>query len=100
VLVDRLALVVVLRMRLPIRAGECLCGFVGFEAQITGLMVLSLPLVAKTSVTEHQIVVRLQVFGVYGEHFAQCAYRIGVLFLQELYATQIVQHDAIARVLR
>ena len=99
-LVDRLALVVVFGMQLAIGAGDRLRRFVGLEAQIARLMFLRQLLVAQAVVAEHQVVVRLQVFGIDGQHRLQNLHRIVVFALQKQHAPQIVQRHAIARILR
>ena len=52
--------------------------------------------VPEAVVTEHQVVMRLQVFGIDFEHALQRLYSLVVFALQEEDAAQIVQRDAIA----
>src|SRR5271170_908710 len=64
VLVNRLPLVVVFGMQLAIGPGDGLRRLIGFEAQIALLVLFRELFVAQTIVGKHQIVVRLQVFGI------------------------------------
>src|SRR5216684_30841 len=60
-LVNRLALVVVLRMRPAVRARYGFGGFVGLEAQIADLIIVRPVFQAQAAITEHQIVIGLQI---------------------------------------
>src|SRR5204862_2232343 len=53
VFVDSLALVVVFRMCLAIRAGDGLGRFIGFEAEIAGFVFVGFDVVAEAVVAEH-----------------------------------------------
>src|SRR5438876_4900076 len=59
VLVNRLALVVVFGVRLTVRPGNGLRGFVGLETEISRLVLVGFGIIAEAVVTQHQIVVRL-----------------------------------------
>src|SRR3954452_22449790 len=98
-LVNRLALIVVFRMSLPIWAGDCLRRFVSFEAQISRLVLLRLFLIPKSAIAKHQVVLRLQVFRINRQHAVQRFYSLFVFSLQEQYATEIIDGDAVSRVL-
>ena len=63
-LVNQLAFVVVLGMQPPIRPGDRLRRLIGLEAQVELLVLRGLGGVAHPLVTEHQVVVGLQVFGI------------------------------------
>src|SRR6185437_3433945 len=67
-LVDCLPLVIVVRMRLPIRSRDRLRSLVGLEPQIAHLMIVGILLVAEPVVAKHQVVVRLQVLGIDLQH--------------------------------
>src|SRR5579862_7521683 len=61
-LVNCLPFVVVFRMEFTIGPRQCLRCLVGLESQISKLVFVSLVVVPQSVVTEHQIVVCLQVF--------------------------------------
>src|SRR5271165_363889 len=61
-LVNQLALVVIFRMEPPVRPGDDLGRLVGLEAHIELLVLRSFRAVPDTLVSQHQIVVCLQVF--------------------------------------
>jgi len=56
--------------------------------------------VAESVVAEHQIVVRLQVFGIDGESLFEFLDRVGVAFLKKEDTAKLVAHDAVAWELR
>ena len=97
---DRLALVVVFRMKLAVWAGDGLRRFIGFETQIADLVFVGLLFVSQSVVAEHQVIVRLQIFGIHGQHRLQDRDRVGILALQKQSASQIVQRNPIAGILR
>ena len=61
VLVDLLALVVVVRVQLPVRAGDRLRRLVGLEPHVQRLLARRLLRVAEALVGQHQVVVRLEI---------------------------------------
>src|SRR5579872_767230 len=65
--VNRLALVVILGMKLTIRAGKRLRRLICLESQVEFLFVVRLLRLAQTLVAEHEIVMRLQVLGIDGQ---------------------------------
>ncbi len=67
VIVNRLPLIIVLGAQKPGLRGERLRRFVRFETQEQLLFALRLIRLAQSAVTQHQIVVRLQIFGVHVE---------------------------------
>src|SRR5262245_36149677 len=92
VLMDGLALVVVLRMELAIRAGDELGGLVGLEALVERLLLAGRLRVAEPLPAEHQVVVGLQVLRIYAEHLPEGRDRFLVLPLQEQRPADLVQH--------
>lgn len=61
---------------------------------------LSLFVPSQTTVTEHQVVVGLNVFGVHVQSSLERRNRIGVAALEKEDAAQLIQRHTIARVLR
>ena len=98
--VDRLPFVVVGGIQLPEGPGDRLGGLVGLEAQIQLLFAPGGLGVAQTTVAEHQVVVRLQILGIDRDHTLQEIDRVPVLTLQEEDACLLIQHHAIAWILR
>src|SRR5271156_1160611 len=74
--VNRLPLVIVLGIELSVRTGDGLRSFVGFETQVAHLVFVSLLLVPKAPVAQHQVVMRLQVFRIDRENRLQHVHRI------------------------
>ena len=98
-LMNALAFVVVFGIQLTIGAGDGLRSFVGFEAQVARLMFFRHFFIAQSVVTEHEIVVRLQIFGIDGEHLLQSFHRHRSICVQEKNAAEIVQRHAIVGIL-
>ena len=65
-LMDGLALVVVLGVNQTIRTGKGLRRLIGFEAQIAFLIFVRLIGISQTAITQHEIVVCLQILGIDG----------------------------------
>ena len=63
-------------------------------------MLVGARLVAKAGVAEHQIVIRLQVFGIDGQSLLKCLHSVGIAFLQEIDAAKFVDDHAVAGILR
>ena len=99
-LVDRLPLIVVFRIQLPVWPCDGLSGFIGFESQIPSLVFLSLLVIAQAVVAEHEVVVRLQILRINGEHLLECRDAVVIFSLQEKDSSEIIQRDAIPRILR
>ena len=98
-LVDLLPLVVVVRVQLPERPGDRLRGFVGFEPRVEDTFALDACGIAQALITQHQVVVRLEILGVDGQHLLEGVDRRTELALEEEHASELVQDDAVARVL-
>src|SRR6185312_3830269 len=98
-LMNCLALIVVLWMKLAIWTSDALRRFVGLEAQVTHLMIVRLLLIAESPVAKHQVVLRLQIFGINGQHAIECGDRVSVFTLKELDPPQIVDRYAISGIL-
>src|SRR5580692_757288 len=79
VLVNRLTFIVVLGIALPVGAGDGLCGLIRLETQIANLVLARPSRVSQAAVAEHQVVVRLQVFGIYSEDALQHGHSIRIL---------------------
>src|SRR6266705_955793 len=97
VFVNRLALVVVFGMPLAVRAGDGLRRFIGFKPQVARLVLFGFGFLPEAGVAEHQIVVRLQIFGVDGQRFVEFGNGICVAFFKEEHAAKFVVYDAVAR---
>src|SRR5580765_8307509 len=97
--VNLLALVVVVGRAQTVRTGNRLGRFVGLESRIKRLLARGERRVADTLVAEHEIVVRLEIFGIDQEHLSER--RDGVVEppLQEMNPSDLVEHDAVARIL-
>ena len=93
---NRLALVVVRRMHLPIRTGDSLRGFIGLEPQVARFVLFCFLVVAEAVVAEHQIVMRLQIFGIDGESFFEFGDSVGVPLFEEKDAAEFIVDDAVA----
>src|SRR5688572_22973312 len=83
VFVDLLPFVVVVLVQLPVRTGNRLRGLVRLEARVEHAFPLGRGGIAKTLVAQHQIVVRLQIFGIYGEDGLELFDRRAELPLEE-----------------
>src|ERR1700676_5443047 len=66
VLVNGLTLVVIFRMSLAVRTCDGLSRFIRLESQVALLVLVSMCFVAEAAVAKHQVVMRLQVFGIDG----------------------------------
>src|SRR5579864_272745 len=99
-LVNRLPLIIVFGMKLAIWPGNCLRSFVSFETQIPYLVLVRLLLVAEPVIAKHQVVLRLQVFGINFKHGIQGLHGIAVFSLQEQDAPIIIQSNSVSRILR
>ena len=98
-LVNRLALVIVLGIQLPIRPGDGLGSLIRLESQVAHLMLVGLFLVAQTVVAEHQVVMRLQILGIDSEYLVQFGDCVLVLALEKKDPSQIVERNAIVGIL-
>ena len=98
-LVNLLALVIVLGIELAVRPGDGLGSLIRLETQIADLVFVRLLLIAQAVVTEHQVIVRLQVFRIDRQHRLQDLYRVGIFALQKQDAAKIIQRHAISRIL-
>src|SRR5712691_4160112 len=85
VLVNLLSLVVILRMKLPVRPGDELGCLVGLEAFVQSLLARRQLRIAQPLIAQHQSVVSLQVFGVDLEHLLKLLDGCAVLSLEEQY---------------
>src|SRR5215467_5997206 len=99
-LVNGLALVIVFEMHPPIRPGNGLRRLVRLKSKISNLVIMRLLLVTESFVTKHQVVMRLQVFGIDLQNPIECLHSVCVLTLQKQNATVIVQSHTISRILR
>jgi hypothetical protein len=99
VFVNGLALIVIFGIQLPISAGNRLRGLIGFEAQIANLMIVRLSFIPQAPVTEHEIVVGLQVFRINGESRIKLLDRIAILPFKEENTPEFVAYDTIPRIL-
>src|SRR5258708_15898778 len=75
-------------MSLAVWAGDGLGRFVGLEPQISRLVFVGFGVVAETVVTEHQVVMRLQILGIDGKCLFKFLNRIGVALLKEQNAAE------------
>jgi len=87
-------------MSLAVRPGDCLRRFIGLEAQISRFVFVRFGVVAEAVVTQHQVVMCLQVFGIDRKCLFEFLYRIGVAPLQKQNAAKFVAHNTVARELR
>src|SRR5687767_10097394 len=99
-LVDRLSLVVVVRTELSIRPGDRLRGFVSLEPSIQRLVLRRRFGLTQAPITEHQVVMCLQILRIDSQHELERIGRRGELALQEEHASQLVQDDAVTRIFR
>src|SRR5882762_107303 len=99
-LVDRLTFVVVVGMELAIRSGDRLRGFVSLESQVQRTLALRELGPARSLITEHQVVMRLQILGIDLEDAGELRDRLGEFALQEQHASELIADDAIARIQR
>src|SRR5947209_9941443 len=65
---DRLALVVVLCVQLTVGAGDGLSCLVGLETQVADLVFARLLFVSQAGVTQHEVVVSLQILWIDTQH--------------------------------
>ena len=94
-----LSLRIVFWMLQPVCTRDCLRSFVRFETHVESSMKLRVRFIAQSLVAKHQVVMGLQVLRIDAQgrlKFLDC---IRVLVLEEQSATQIVAHDAVARIL-
>src|SRR5260370_38219509 len=99
-LMHGLAFVVIFGMELAVRAGYRLRRLVSFESHIGCLVVLGKFLLAEAVVTKHQVVMRLQVFGIDGQNRLQSLHCVAIPPLKKEDSSQIVERDAVAWILR
>src|SRR5579883_2977481 len=97
--VNRLAFIIVLGARKARLRGQSLRCFVGFEAAEEALFPRGFAGLSQAAEAEHQVVVRLEVFGVDGQRIEEHVDRLGVAPLQEQNAALLIGDDAVARVL-
>ena len=81
--VNRLALIIIFGVEHTVISRDRLSGFVGFEAEITRFMLLGEGRLAKAGIAEHQVVMRLQIFRVDGEHLFKFFYGINIMPLEK-----------------
>src|SRR2546427_12124469 len=98
-LVDGLALVVVLGVLPAIGAGNGLRRFVCFETQVARLVLPRAALLAEGGISEHQVIVGLQILPIYAEDGFKLFERVGVAALEEEKAGQFVWDHPVGRVL-
>ena len=99
VLMHALSLVVVLGMQLPVGSRNHLRGFICFETQVEFPFSLGFIGLPQALVAEHQVVVRLQIFGINRKHGLQDLHGLGIFALQEKNASQIVERNTVTRIL-
>src|SRR5690242_6383081 len=99
VFMNRLPLIVVLRMREAIWTRKRLRSLIGFKSQITLLERGRLLVIAEPAIAEHQVVVCLQILGIDGDRLLQLVNRLPIFVLQEEDATDVVDHYAILWIL-
>src|SRR2546423_11475201 len=75
---NRLPLVIVLRMRLPVRSGNRLRPFIRLEPQIAVFVLIRPRLVAQPAVAKHQVVVRLQILRINLQRLFKLADRLPI----------------------
>ena len=92
--------VAVFGMELTIGPGDGLRRFVRLEPFVERALSRRARRVSEPLIAEHQIVVGLQVFRIDGQHTVERDDRFLVLALQEQHATELIQDDAITRILR
>ena len=96
VLVNRLPLVVVVRMQLPIWPGDRLRCFVSLEALVQRSLMSRARVIAEALIAQHQVVMRLQILRVDAQHLVELLDRFGELAFQEEDPAELIEHDAIA----
>ena len=99
VFVNGLPLIVVFGIELPVRPGDGLRSLVSFEPQIPYLVLVRLLLVAQAFITEHQVVMRLQILGINRERGIEFLDGIAVLPSKKENPAQFVAHYPVARIL-
>src|SRR5574338_261387 len=99
-LVDGLPLVVVVRVKLAIRAGDRLRVFVRLEAAVERLFASSALVLAEAAIAQHQVVVRLEIFRIDRQYALEGIDAFLVLPLQEEHAPELVEDDSVSRVAR
>src|SRR5712692_10618270 len=99
-LVNRLPFIIILGVRLPVRAGNRLRRFVCLEAKISRLVGLGPVVVPQPVVAKHQIVMRLQILWIDAQGRLEFLHGIGVTLLQKKHAPYFIVHHAVARELR
>ena len=97
--VNRLTLVVIFRIAEPIGSCDRLGGFVGLKSQISCLMFPRHLFVAHPSISEHQVVVGLQIFGIDGKYSLQRSNCVRIFSLQKQHSAKIVDSDSVTRIL-
>src|SRR6266702_3398589 len=97
VLVNRLALVVVFGVRLTVRPGDGLRGFVGLETEISRLVLAGFGIIAEAVVAEHQVVMRLQIFGIDRERLFKLFHCVCVTPLQKKHPAQFIAYHTVTR---
>ena len=98
-LMDGLALVVVLGVNQTIRTGKGLRRLIGFEAQIAFLIFVRSIGISQTAITQHEIVVCLQILGIDGHCFLELIDRFLIFVLQEKNPANIVDNHTVLRIL-
>src|SRR5262245_1105734 len=97
--VNRLALVVVVWRLQAIRSGDGLRGLVRLEARVERPLSGRERHVAFALITEHQVVMRLEILRIYGKRLREARDRVIESALQEMDAADLVQHNPVAWVL-
>src|SRR5258708_632926 len=99
-LMDRLPFLVVLCIQQAIGTSKRLGVLIRFEAPVANFVVMREFLIAQAVVTEHEVVIGLEVLRINGQHGLQLLYGVGVLRLEEENASQIIERHAVLRILR
>ncbi len=97
--VNRLTLVVIFRIAEPVGTCDRLGRFVGLESQISGLMLARHLFVAHSSVSEHQVVVGLQIFRIDRKYTLQRSNCVRIFSLQKQHSAKIVDSNSVSRIL-
>src|SRR5688572_14968346 len=92
VLVNRLPLVVVVRMQLPIWAGDRLRCFVSLETLVQRSLMSCARVIAEALITQHQVVMRLQILRIDPQHLVELLDRFAELTFQEEDPAELIEH--------
>src|SRR5579885_2928474 len=97
-LVDRLGLIIIIRMREFIGTGDRHRRLISLEAQVELLLSRSQFIIIQTSIAEHQVVMSFQVFRINALSLVILLDGLSVFALQEKQASHLISHDTIVRV--